>query len=231
MNVLRMMTVVFDAPLFYNEIRMFRGAVIHAAGEECDLFHNHLGQGFAYRYPLVQYRIIGGKAAIVCLNEAIEQIQSLFSNGFIGRSLTIGDDDRGQLLIQSIRQNEYGLKMLEHTHSYHISRWLPLNQQNYDLWKKQNTAENRMAILNAVLVGNIISFAKGVGWQIPGRILCEIDVTSITTRLLSYKDQHLLSFSLDFSSNVFLPIGIGLGKGVSVNCGVLSRCRMDSQHD
>jgi hypothetical protein len=219
------MTVVFNTPLKQSEIRKFRGAVIHAVGAENSLFHNHDGVGYNYKYPLIQYRIIGGKAAIVCLNEGIEQTQSLFASGFIGGELIIGDENKGVIMIESIRQNELSLSVLEAPVKYHISRWLPLNQQNYTSWRRIDNDANKIKKLNSILIGNMISFAKGIGWQIDSKIECDIDADSITTRQTKYKDQQLISFSLDFTTNLFFPIGLGLGKGVSSNQGVVSHTR------
>ena len=225
MNTLRVMTVVFNTPLKQSEIRKFRGAVISAAGAENTLFHNHDGAGYNYKYPLIQYRIIGGKAALLCLNEGIEQTQSLFASGFIGGELIIGDENKGVIMIESIRQNEFSLCVLETPVKYHISRWLPLNQQNYTLWKSLENEEERISKLNSILVGNIISLAKGVGWQIDSKIECSIDINSIITRPIIYKEQRLISFSLDFTTNLFLPNGLGIGKGVSSNLGVILHIR------
>ena len=223
MNAIRVMTVVFNTPLKQSEIRKFRGAVIQAAGEENTLFHNHNGHGFNYRYPFIQYRIIGGKAAIVCLNEGIEQAQALFANGFVGRELILGNENRGTIAIDSIRQQEFSLQTLDIPIAYRITRWLPLNQQNYKAWRQIENEEERIAKLNAILIGNIISFAKGIGWQIDAPLRCAIDASSITTRQIQYKGQSLISFSLTYSLNIFFPIGLGLGKGVSSNCGVVLR--------
>ncbi|MBQ2047052.1 MAG: hypothetical protein II260_07670 [Muribaculaceae bacterium] len=225
MNTLRVMTVVFNISLKQSELRKFRGAIIKAAGAENTLFHNHVGVGYNYKYPLIQYRIIGGKAAIVCLNEGIEQAHSLFASGFIGSELLIGDENKGVLMIESIRQNEFSLCVLDTPVKYHISRWLPLNQKNYLSWKQISDNTDKMAVLNSILVGNIISFAKGIGWQIDPRIECTIDIDSIITRQTTYKGQPLISFSLDFTANIFFPNGLCLGKGVSSNHGVVLHSR------
>lgn len=226
MSILREMTVVFNISLKQSELKMFRGAVIQSAGVENFLFHNHIGKGFNYKYPLIQYRIIGGKAAVVCLNEGIEQAQALFGSGFVGRDLVIGNENRGLIMIESIKQNEFSLRELETSTKYHISRWLPLNQNNYVSWKQMENEEDRILKLNSILTGNIISMAKGLGWQINNRIECNIDLESVVAKQILYKDQPLISLSLDFMTNVFLPIGIGLGKGVSSNYGVVSRPKL-----
>lgn len=225
MNTLRVMTVVFNISLKQSELRKFRGAIIKAAEIENTLFHNHLGVGYNYKYPLIQYRIIGGKAAIVCINEGIEQTHSLFASGFIGSELLIGDENKGVIMIEGIRQNEFSLCVLDTPVKYHISRWLPLNQKNYLSWKQISDNTDKMAVLNSILVGNMISFAKGIGWQIDSRIECTIDIDSIITRQTTYKGQPLISFSLDFSANIFFPNGLCLGKGVSSNHGVVLHSR------
>lgn len=229
MSNLRMMRVVFNTPLRHSEIRFFRGAVIKYAGQDNMLFHNHEGEGFRYKYPMIQYRITGGKAAIVCFNEGIEQMQAPFASGFIGSEIIIGGDNRGEISIESITQNEYFLQGLDEPIHYHISRWIPLNQQNYNLWQQIETEDEKVAKLQSVLIGNIISFAKGIGWQISNKIECEIITESISTRPTKYKEQSLISFSLDFAVNLFVPTGVGLGKGVSANCGVVTRCRDEYQ--
>ena len=38
---------------------------------------------------------------------------------------------------------------------------------------------------------------------------------------IKYKNTHLLAFNLDFSTNVFLPNYIGLGKGASHGYGMV----------
>lgn len=219
------MTIIFDLPLAHRELSKFRGAVIKCAGKEKTLFHNHIESGFAYRYPMIQYRIIGGNAALVCINEGIEQAQTLFARGFVGSTIEIGDDMH-EVKINSIRQNEIALRMVDEELKYRIVRWLPLNQQNYKAWRELDK-EQRIEQLNKMMVGNILSFAKGVHWQLCDRIECSIDPNSIETKHVQYKDQQLIAFNAEFSTNVFLPIGIGLGKSVSLNKGIVLRLHRD----
>lgn len=215
------MTIVFDLPLDRRDLSKFRGAVIKCVGKENTLFHNHVENGFAYRYPLIQYRVIGGNAALVCINEGIEHMQVLFANGFVGRIIEIGGDIQ-QVKINSIRQNEILLRVMDDIHKYRIVRWLPLNQNNYKAWRELDKVQ-RIEQLNKMLVGNILSFAKGTQWQIDSKIECSIDPDSIITRHIQYKDQQLIAFNAEFSTNVLLPKGIGLGKSVSLGNGVVLR--------
>lgn len=219
---LRMMTVRFDLPLRRCEVPFFRGAAIRSAGKEHTMFHNHLGDRFAYRYPLIQYRTFGGRAAMVCINDGIEQIQALFSSEFLTENVVLNGTNRGQIGIEDIRIHEYALTELDTPITYHLNYWLPLNQQNYHGWKILESDESRLTKLEAILTGNILAFAKGMGWQIQQHFQVAIEPQTIITYPSLYKDQSLISFSLDFTVGLFLPPGIGLGKGAALNHGVLS---------
>ena len=53
---IRILHVIFDSNIMPYEVPAFRGAIIKKVGQENILFHNHLnGNGFLYKYPLIQY--------------------------------------------------------------------------------------------------------------------------------------------------------------------------------
>ena len=221
MTKLRIMSLRLSTPLTMSELPKFRGAVIAAAGRDNDLFHNHTDEGFAYRYPLVQYRLMGGQASLFCLNEGIEQLQHLLGSEFLLRPVEFnGRSER--VVVEDMRLNEIELCMLESQMRYRISHWLAFNQENYRQWRTLSSDEERIAKLNALLVGNIISFAKGVGWQIEERIELGVDPATIAERHVNYKGKRLVALTLEFDANLLLPRGIALGKGVSLNKGVIS---------
>lgn len=221
MAKLRFMSVRFSPDIRAAELPKFRGAVIAAAGCDNNLFHNHSGDGFDYRYPLVQYRIMGGKAALVCFNDGIEQVQSLLGGDFLLHPIKFGSREE-RVVVEDMRINEYELRLLDTPVRYHISRWLAFNQENYRLWKSLETDEERIAKLNSLLVGNIISFAKGVGWQIEGRLEVNIDTRTIDMHHSHYKNQLLIAINANFEANIFLPRGIALGKGVAMGRGIVT---------
>lgn len=73
---LTLQTIIFNLRIQENELRLFRGAIIHLAGLEEILFHNHIEDGYRYSYPLIQYKIIQGHAAIICLEKGIEEVKT-----------------------------------------------------------------------------------------------------------------------------------------------------------
>jgi hypothetical protein len=95
-------------------------------------------------------------------------------------------------------------------------------QDNYRQWQELATDEERLSRLNSLLVGNIISFAKGVGWQLDERVEVNIDASTIASRYIYHKAKRLIAVSADFEANILLPRGIALGKGVSLNKGIVT---------
>ncbi len=69
-NFINTIVISFSNPLDNHQIPQFRGAINTALGENANLFfHNHTEDGFRYSYPLVQYKRIRQKAAIVCIKD------------------------------------------------------------------------------------------------------------------------------------------------------------------
>jgi len=75
---IRVLSVLFDTELRASEIPAFRGAMVEKVGKKEILFHNHLPDGFRYRYPLIQYKTLGRKPAIICIEEGVDQIHKYF---------------------------------------------------------------------------------------------------------------------------------------------------------
>ena len=76
----QILVVRFKKYLQPHHLPLFRGAMIAktAKDENNSLMHNHIGDGFRYSYPLVQYKLIDNNAAIVAINEGIDQIKNIF---------------------------------------------------------------------------------------------------------------------------------------------------------
>ena len=72
-NKVRIMVIRFSNTITLKEIPLMRGALIHALDSNSNLlFHNHDESGLRYAYPLIQYKRINNKAAMVCINEGAD---------------------------------------------------------------------------------------------------------------------------------------------------------------
>jgi hypothetical protein len=79
-------------------------------------------------------------------------------------------------------------------------------------------------MLERILIGNILSFAKGIEWKIDQPI--KLNITHVALeRLNKMKDIKVAVLDIRFNCNVALPDWIGLGKGVSKGFGIINQIR------
>ncbi len=228
MHTLRYLRVDFDLPLQFSEVAYFRGAIADRVGPEHILFHHHFQnprgeERVLYRYPMIQYKQLYKHAAILCLGEAVDEIHHLFAQG-IQWDLRIGKRQES-LKIQKLRLHEYRLEMKPEgtTYRYTLNKWLALNGDNYRRYQKLPSLRERLGLLENILANHILSFAKGVGWQIPTHAQgpFSVSVEDCASFVIPYKRKPLSAFSLTFRTNIFLPSYIGLGKGASQGYGLI----------
>lgn len=219
--------VRFRNEIANSEVAMFRGAVINAVDNSDVLFHNHTdGDGFRYAYPLIQYKRINRKAAITCIGEGTEVIGKFFSS--CNFDVTLGDRNM-TLEVESVRAYKTLVQVWDTMFTYHIRKWLPLNQENYKKYEALDSIVERYAFLERLLTGNILSFAKSMAVYFEKQVECKI-TSADEPRLLRYKGVKMMAFDMEFKSNVSLPDYIGLGKGVSLGFGTVVR-KYEKQND
>lgn len=222
MKKIRLLSVIFDTRLKGHELPAFRGAIIDKVGKENILFHNHLGnKGFLYRYPLIQYKIIGRNPAIICVDYGIDEMQKYFNN----KTWDIQISDRLlEMKIKKLIMNQFEVQIGGKNIDYNLYNWIALNQDNYENYKSLPDLISKVEFLERTLTGNILSFAKGIDWTVDNKISLKIyDI--INTRSTTLKGKKILGFDIAFSTNVVLPDFIGLGKSVSLGFGIVRQAR------
>ncbi|HPE34643.1 MAG TPA: CRISPR-associated endonuclease Cas6 [Bacteroidales bacterium] len=220
MKKIRMLTVTFDTHLRGYEIPAFRGAVIQKVGMENVLFHNHLsGKTFLYKYPLVQYKAIGGKPSIICIEYGVDEIYKFFEKS--DWSLKVSDRWL-DMKISKLYLNQFVMQVWDKKWHYTITNWIALNQENYRKFAEIEALSEQIIFLERTLTANIISMAKGIEWDVDKPIQLTIKQIN-NSRLVKIKDNMVNAFTIDFTANVFLPDYIGLGKSVSLGYGVVRR--------
>lgn len=222
MNPTRITTALFKNQISDDEIPFFRGAMIRLSGDDT-LFHNHNGDGFNYIYPLVQYKRIKGCGAVIGINQGAEAVERLFGTESTFQC-QLGNRNVG-LELASIRTESLFSCCGESDNTYRIRYWLPLNCDNYKEYQQTKGLIERIAILEKILVGNVLSFGKGIGIHFDFPVTCCI-IELENPGLSRYKEVELMSFSAVFQCNVFLPEYIGLGKSSSVGYGIVNCIRV-----
>lgn len=222
MKPTRLLIVTFKNSISNEEVPLLRAAIFNTFGSEIsDLFHNHRDDKLRYSYPLIQYKRINGCAAILGIGEganAVEQLAAChsFTCQLGYRKVTME--------ISSIKSGQAFISLNDTLERYSIQTWLPLNKDNYQEYQKMDGLLERIDMLNKILIGNILSFTKGIGLYIDSPLICKLTRLE-DTGTVSYKGVELMSFDAEFQANIHLPDYIGLGKSTSINKGVIKHIK------
>ena len=213
--------IKFGNEIRFQEVPLFRGAVLRLLGNDTDiLFHNHSSDTtFRYSYPLIQYKRIRKKMAMFCIGEGTETIGKLLALN--ETNITLGDRETN-LEIESAVPKRYIVQVWDTAFTYNIRNWIPLNSQNYTEYKSIEELSARIELLEKILVGNILSFAKGMGIEVEKQITCKL-VSVEEPRILRVKGVKVMAFNAKFKTNISLPDYIGLGKHASIGYGTVVR--------
>ena len=214
---LRVLDITFENPIEAWEVPAFRGGVVQTAGKENTLFHNHLGKDYRFSYPLIQYKRIRKKPHLVCIEEGVDEVHHFFENKQEG--LMLGKRQY-ELRVEQIRLNRFTMQVWDKSFNYFLQDWLPFNQENYKAFKELASELEQMEFLERILKGNILSFAKGIGWQVDKEIKVRIGEI-LRVNIITVKGVKREAYTLRFSTNVFIPNHIGLGKNASLGFGVV----------
>jgi hypothetical protein len=216
---INILTIQFANEISQHEIQLFRGAVIHSMENKSILLHNHEGDNFRYSYPLIQYKQIKDKAAIICIGKGTESINDLFQLQSFPLQLGKNDVD---MRIKSIHLDQVQIGCIEKERHYKLQKWLPLNSDNYEAYQDMENMVNKIQLLESILVGNILSLFKGLGIHVDQQI--SLHITDIPAQqIVNYKKVKLMAFDIEFKANVSLPQYIGIGKNVSIGYGTLTK--------
>ena len=223
MTKIKFLKIQFTDTLQPWEIPAFRGAVAEKVGQQHHWFHNHQQQtGYFYRYPKIQYKCAGHHPMMLCLHEGVEEIHKLFEEA--DWSLHLRKRDL-EMRIHRLDLHEFEMKLLEQPQSYHIHRWIALNEKNYDEYQQITRLTDKITFLEGKLAAQIINFAKSIAWQIPQRF--EVHIKELSSpHWVKVKDTRMMAFDACFATKIFLPDYLGLGRKVSVGYGVVRRERL-----
>ncbi len=195
-----------------------RGAIAVLYPNEI-LLHQHLEDGAVkYNYPLVQYKYISCKCLIVGIGEGAKVINNL---NLIGESVTFFRQEF-RILKKDVSFQESPYGTTNTTTSYSIlTPWLALNEKNYDKYQKLGSWQKRKELLEKILIGNIISMSKSLGYTVPEPI--RVNVGNMKEVPTSLKGTPMLGFLGSFSVNFEIPDYWGIGKSVSRGFGTVKR--------
>ncbi|GAB4409601.1 MAG: CRISPR-associated endonuclease Cas6 [Bacteroidia bacterium] len=218
-----LLRVIFDDEMEAHEIPALRGAIAARAGYDHILFHNHQDEGYRYAYPLIQYKRIGRRPAVVCVGRGVEEIHHFFQQPDWSVEIS------GRRLPMRILRMDLALislALLDAPRTYAIRKWVALNPENWNSYQQIGSVAEQRDFLARKLTGNMLSYAKGIGWHVDGRIettLLDADIHTVRIKSVS-----LTAFDARFRTNVSLPDDIGLGGKVSLGYGTVRAVAADA---
>ncbi len=205
-----------DIELQTRDAHKLRGYFGNLFKENSPLLHNHYADGSSrYAYPLVQYKVIDKTPVLVGFQEGAELLVSLFLKI---KEIDIAGE-KYAVLAKNIQQKQFELSVNQQLFSYTFkTHWMALNQENHRKYLQMEESE-KTQFLNRQLQNNILSFYKGLSFRTTERIMAIAQLKENQTHL---KDQPMLVFSGNFTSNAFIPPMAGIGKAVSRGFGTVS---------
>jgi len=183
------------------------------------LLHQHLEDGAVkYNYPFVQYKYVSGKCLIIGIDEGAKVINNL---NLIGEKVAFFRQEFGILKKDvSFQESPYGTTSTMTFYTF-LTSWIALNEKNYEKYQRLGRWAKRKELLEKILIGNIISMSKSLGYTVPAPINANIDkFKEIKTSL---KGTPMLGFIGTFSVNFEIPDYRGIGKSVSREFGTAVR--------
>jgi len=194
-----------------HKLRGYFGSLFQ---EHSPLLHNHLETGDnAYRYPLVQYKVLDTVPTLVGFNEGADLLIGLFLKI---KELRVGGQTY-PVLQKNIESKTVSIGIAEDLHAYRFQTlWMALNQHNYREYIAESE-QQQARHLKAVLTGNILSFFKAMNYRATTAILVNLKITG--ERETQFKNNAMLAFDASFVTNALLPGYIGLGKSVARGFG------------
>ena len=183
--------------------------------------HQHNADGsLIYRYPYVQYKVINGLCLLIGFHEGLEVVKKTFHD-----LKEINLDGRWQeVLSKGLESYTASFSIISEQKPYSfLTPWLALNEKNYERYQKLGSWLKRKELLQKILIGNVISMSKSLGYTVPEAIKANIgNMEEVPTSL---KGTPMLGFLGTFSVNFEIPDYWGIGKSVSRGFGTVKRCR------
>jgi hypothetical protein len=183
------------------------------------LLHQHVTDKLIYRYPLIQYKMLDGSPLVMGINEGAEVLKDIYDKF---DEIKLGESnytimERGV----TVKSEEFGCT--EEILSYSFAMpWLALSKENYAKYVAASEEERR-DLLRRILVGNILSASKGLGYVAKEHI--RLDLGRMKDEICMLKGTKVTGFRGDFTTCFAIPDHMGLGKSVSRGFGAVVRLK------
>ena len=222
MQTINITIIRFANCLKTEELELFRGAIIELASmHDASLFHNHTDDGYRYGCPLIQYKILQGRVALVGIGKGANEL--LWLRPYLNRELLIGHREL-KFEVMSVENIEAQIGVMSQTMRYQLKDWMPLNGKNDKLFHSTHDEGERFMLLEDILTSSIVSFYRDMGYDPTERIRCRIERRGPIVKE-QYKEVAMRTTDIEFRTNALLPLYIGIGKGSSLGHGIVETAK------
>lgn len=201
-----------------RDAHKLRGYFGNLFKEHSPILHNHYEDGrLRYKYPSIQYKVLNNVPMLLGIGEGAELLPQLFLKikelDISGKKYPIRSKNI------EVKNEETGYSNQLHEYSF-ATLWMALNQKNYPKYQNLKTTAEKEAMLNALLVGHILSFFRNTHLELDAneRLMAKVNLQEKSTL---FKENKMIAFRGTFIINVKLPSEIGLGKSVSRGFGTI----------
>jgi hypothetical protein len=211
------LTLRSDAPM-HGDASKLRG-FFAASFNEYSLLHQHVADKLIYKYPLIQYKMLDSTPLVLGIEDGAEVLKQIYDKF---DEIRIGDSkytimERGITL----KSEEFGCTEAIASYRF-VTPWIALSQNNHQRYLDFDR-EKRKELLRSILVGNILSTSKGLGYVVTERI--KLDIGRIHEEICALKGTSVIGFRGEFMANFMIPDYLGLGKSVSRGFGTIERLK------
>ena len=207
--------------VIYKDIKVNRSTAPMIRGyfankyNEIEQMHNHKDDKFIYRYPHIQYKVLNNNPVLLGIEDGAKIIQE--NDIFLDDVIKIGQQEF-ESNQREISFKKVKLGVSDEIIKYKfITPWLALNQNNIKKYNKADLIE-KDEILQKVLIGNILSFSKGMGYTVDETIKVKLNLKQIDVK---FKGNDMKGFVGEFYTNFQIPDNLALGKSISRGFGTI----------
>lgn len=218
MKKIKYIVVTFsDVRIRASDIPKLRGYFSQKYPQE-HLFHNHLpGQGYDFKAPRIQYRIVNRNPALLAIGEGMELLKKVFLevNELDINGQKISSNEREA----SLMEEDFGSCQQYQNYRFQ-SPWMALNQENYRQYLDMDRFQ-RAQLLKRILKNNLKTLSKAFDYWIPDVDNLNVDGWFKPMKV-NFHNQVMQCFTGEFTVNFQIPDLFGLGKQSARGFGVVN---------
>ena len=208
-----------EISLRVRDAHKLRGYFGNLFREHSPLLHNHLEDGrVLYKYPLVQYKVIGDVPTLVGFDEGARLLTELF----LKISELDIDGRKYPILANNIEAKTMDIGLSNQLNIYRFETlWMALNQENYNLYNSY-PPERQQDQLKGIATQNILGFFSAFKLKLTPeqRVMVALKVQERETQ---FKNNRMTAFTGEIITNAILPDLAGIGKAVSRGYGTIRK--------